>query len=50
MPFDFRKLDIPEIILVESGIFNDERSFFHGNIYKYYVNQGAATYKTLNGF
>ena len=34
MPFDFRKLDIPEIILVESGIFNDERGFFM-ETYKY---------------
>jgi len=28
MPFEFKKLNIPEIILVEPRVFNDERGFF----------------------
>ena len=28
MPFKFEKLDIPEIILVEPRVFDDERGFF----------------------
>jgi len=28
MPFSFRNLEIPEVILVEPKVFEDERGFF----------------------
>lgn len=28
MPFSFRKLDIPDLVLIESPVFHDERGFF----------------------
>lgn len=34
MPFTFKKLEIPEIVLVEPRVFKDERGFFLEN-YKY---------------
>jgi dTDP-4-dehydrorhamnose 3,5-epimerase len=34
MPFTFKKLEIPEVILIEPGVFEDERGFFLEN-YKY---------------
>lgn len=34
MPFTFKKLEIPEIVLIEPKVFGDERGFFMEN-YKY---------------
>ncbi|MCK4891686.1 MAG: dTDP-4-dehydrorhamnose 3,5-epimerase, partial [Candidatus Pacebacteria bacterium] len=34
MPFTFKKLEIPKVILIEPGVFEDERGFFLEN-YKY---------------
>jgi len=34
LPFNFKKLDIPDVILIEPQIFNDERGFF-AETYKY---------------
>lgn len=34
MPFTFKKLDIPELIVVEPKVFNDEHSFFKKHINK----------------
>ena len=34
MPFEFKKLEIPEIILIEPPIFGDERGFFMENYKK----------------
>ena len=28
MPFKFKRLDIPELILIEPVVFNDDRGFF----------------------
>ena len=34
MPFNFKKLNIPDVILIEPQVFNDERGFF-AETYKY---------------